>query len=181
MNLKLLIFFFAIMPGIVMAQNCTLENVTFNNLNADQAGVITKTGGNCIVPEGTITARFFSPIQDTSMCIMNAEVVNESPYNFGLFTMNLEAYDTNDIKIFEDTADISSLRPGTTKSVEAVRFFDIRCNEIATIKLSWGQYLHTAGELYSRWSEDDLQKVSSMTHINWLSNIKLELMDGLKL
>ena len=105
----------------INSAECVLDNVSFFNVDKEQAIAIENSGGKCKTNNESIDIQIES-------CRTNkwnnpsfmATITNNSSYNFDAFSVYFDVYDTSGYGMGDRYAFTNGVRPGQTKLYEMV-------------------------------------------------------------
>ena len=160
----------------INSAECVLDNVSFFNVDKEQAIAIENSGGQCKKNNESIDIQ----IESCSTNKWNnpsfmATITNNSSYNFDAFSVYFDVYDKSGYGMDERYAFTNGVRPGQTKLYEMEMYWpdEDTCYNIGKMEIT---------EIFiSIWGDDryslpkNLQnKIESITNIRWMDKyIKL--------
>ena len=136
--LLLVLFSFLLFSNQGKAAECSLNDVSFFDLNLEQISAIEKSGGNCSRNNEIIDITIESCREDyLGRPTFFTKVSNLSSYNFGLFSLQIDVFDNNgyfiETKFFPEWG---GLRPSKQKT-KLVEYFEPQgCFDVSSAVIS---------------------------------------------
>jgi len=171
------VFFFSLLiSNQIKAAECSLNDVSFFNLDQDQIVAIENSGGQCKKNNESIDIQIDScTTNNFNNPLFVATITNNSSYNFDAFQVIFDIYDSYGYGMDDVFAFTDGVRPGQTKIYQMELFWpdEDTCYSIGKMEIT---------DIYiSIWGDDryslpkNLQnKIESITNIRWMDDsIKL--------
>lgn len=166
------IFFFLLISNQIKAAECSLNDVSFFDLNLEQISAIEKSGGNCTTSNEYIDLTIEScktDILDDETFF--ARATNYTSYNFDGFQFRFTVYDINGYEIDSRWLfGLGGMRPGKEKNDELLIFDSEGCSDISSAVISEGFFRVIRNGEAEKLEGDEYSRVMSMIQLNWLDD-----------
>ena len=169
-------FFFLLISNQIKAAECSLNNVSFFDLNLEQISAIEKSGGGCITTNEYIDLTIESCKTDfLGDETFFATATNYSSYNFDGFQFRFTVYDINGYQIDWTWLLGGGMRPGKQINGEMLIFDSEGCPDISSAVISEGYLSVIRNGEAERLRGDEYLRVMSMIQLNSLDkNIQIK-------